>query len=148
MVSAYEVVEIARKSGKVEKGTNEVTKAIERGTAKFVVIADDVEPKEVIQHLPLLCDEKGIPYTIVDSKKKLGIAVGINVSTASVAIIEAGKSASQLLTLGKSTAKTAAKVKQVSVEKTEEKEKKEEKPKSEPEKAPEEVEQAKSTEQK
>jgi len=26
MVSAYEVVEIARKSGKVEKGTNEVTK--------------------------------------------------------------------------------------------------------------------------
>ena len=145
MVSAYEVVEIARKSGKVEKGTNEVTKAIERGTAKFVVIADDVEPKEIIQHLPLLCDEKGIPYTTVDSKKKLGVAVGINVSTASVAIIEAGKAASQLLTLGKSTAKAAAKVKLV--EKTEEiEEKKEEK--SEPEKVPEEVKQAKSTEQK
>ncbi len=106
MVSAYEIVEQARKTGKVEKGTNEVTKAIERGTAKFVVIADDVEPKEVIQHIPLLCEEKRIPYTRVDSKKKLGVAAGINVAAASVAIIDAGDAASQLKTFSEKTPKT------------------------------------------
>ena len=87
----YQTIETARKTGKVDKGTNEVTKAIERGQAKMVVVAEDVSPKEVVQHLAALCKEKGIPCESVDSKKKLGIAVGINVSTASVAIIDAGK---------------------------------------------------------
>ena len=41
MVSIYELIEKARKTGKVEKGTNEVTKAIERGTAKFVAYGSD-----------------------------------------------------------------------------------------------------------
>ena len=90
MVSAYELIEKARKTGKVEKGTNEVTKAIERGTAKFIVYAVDVEPKEIVQHLPILCKEKKIPYAEVDKKEKLGIAVGLNVPCASVAVIDAG----------------------------------------------------------
>ncbi len=85
------MIETARKTGKVDKGTNEVTKAIERGQAKMVVIAEDVSPKEIIQHLEVLCKEKGIPCEKADSKKKLGISAGINVSTASVAIINAGK---------------------------------------------------------
>ena len=58
MVSVYDVVEKARKTGKVEKGTNEVTKAVERGTAKLVVYATDVEPKEIVMHLPIICKEK------------------------------------------------------------------------------------------
>ncbi len=90
MNSAYEIIEKARKTGKIEKGTNEVTKAVERGTAKLVVIAEDVQPKEVVQHLPVLCKEKGIEVMTVDSKQKLGVAAGINVPTASVAVIEAG----------------------------------------------------------
>jgi large subunit ribosomal protein L7Ae len=91
MVSdTYTIIEKARKSGKIEKGTNEVTKAIERGVAKFVVYASDVEPKEIVQHIPLLCKEKKIPCKEVDSKKKLGIAAGLTVSSSSVAIIEAG----------------------------------------------------------
>jgi len=89
-MDSYEIVEIAKKTGKVDKGTNEVTKAIERGHAKLVVFAEDVQPKEIVQHLPALCEEKGIPYLKVDSKKKLGVAVGINTATASVAVIEAG----------------------------------------------------------
>lgn len=88
MVDIYEIVEKARKSGKVEKGTNEVTKAIERGTAKLVVAAADVDPKEIVQHLPILCKEKNIPYHDADSKQKLGIAAGLNVGCASVAVIE------------------------------------------------------------
>ena len=86
----YNIVERARKTGKIEKGTNEVTKAVELGTAKLVLYAKDVEPKEIVAHLPILCKEKNIPCVEVDSKQKLGIAVGIPVSTASVAVIEAG----------------------------------------------------------
>lgn len=97
MVSAYEIVEIARKTGKIEKGINEVTKAIERATAKLVVIADDVQPKEITQHIPMLCQEKNIAFANVDSKKKLGVSAGINVSTAAVAVIEAGEASSQLI---------------------------------------------------
>ena len=84
----YQIIETARKTGKVEKGTNEVTKAIERGTAKFVAYASDVEPKEIVQHIPLLCKEKNILCKEVDNKQKLGIAVGIPVSSSSVAVIE------------------------------------------------------------
>lgn len=90
MADAYSIIEKARKSGKIEKGTNEVTKAIERGTAKFVAYASDVEPKEVVQHIPMLCKEKKIPCKEVDSKQKLGVAAGIPVSSSSVAVIDAG----------------------------------------------------------
>ena len=89
-MDAYELVERVRKEGKMEKGTNEVTKAIERGTAKLVVYASDVEPKEIIQHIPALCKEKGIQFKEVESKQKLGIAVGLPVSASSVAIIDSG----------------------------------------------------------
>jgi large subunit ribosomal protein L7Ae len=90
MIDIYSIVEKARRTGKVEKGTNEVTKAIERSTAKIVVYATDVEPKEIVQHIPLLCKEKNILCKEVDSKQKLGIAVGIPVSASSVAIIDLG----------------------------------------------------------
>jgi len=91
MASVYEIVEKAKQTGKIEKGINEVTKAIERGTAKFVVIAKDVEPKEITQHIPILCKEKNIPCEEVDSKEKLGIAAGIKVPASSIAIIEPGE---------------------------------------------------------
>jgi large subunit ribosomal protein L7Ae len=90
MVSVYDIIEKARKTGKIEKGTNEVTKAIERGTAKLVAYASDVEPKEIVQHLPILCKEKKIPCAEVDKKQKLGIAVGLSVSCSSVAVINMG----------------------------------------------------------
>jgi len=86
----YTIVEKARKTGKIEKGTNEVTKAIERGTAKLVVAASDVDPKEITQHLAIICKEKGVKYGEVDSRQKLGISVGIGVPCSSVAVIEAG----------------------------------------------------------
>jgi len=86
----YTIIEKARKTGKIEKGTNEVTKAIERGTAKLVAYAADVEPKEIVQHIPILCKEKNILCKEVDSKQKLGIAVGIPVAASSVAVIQGG----------------------------------------------------------
>lgn len=88
--AAYEALHIASETGNVRKGTNETTKAVERGRAKLVVIAEDVDPPEVVAHLPLLCDERKISYVFVPSKEKLGASAGIDVYTASACIIEAG----------------------------------------------------------
>jgi len=101
MIDAYNLIEKARKTGKIEKGTNEVTKAIERGTAKFVAYSSDVEPKEIVQHIPLLCKEKGIPCQEVDNKQKLGIVAGLPVSASSIVIIEAGEADSEIASLSK-----------------------------------------------
>ncbi|MEM0361485.1 MAG: 50S ribosomal protein L7Ae [Sulfolobales archaeon] len=88
---AYEALKKVRETGgKIKKGTNETTKAVERGIAKLVLIAEDVDPPEVVMHLPLLCEEKKVPYLYVPSKKRLGESVGIEVSAASVAVVEPG----------------------------------------------------------
>ena len=98
-MDVYQIIEKAKRTGKIEKGTNEVTKAIERGTAKFVAYAADVEPKEIVQHIPALCKEKGIPCMEADNKQKLGIAVGIPVKASSVAVIEAGEAEQDIISL-------------------------------------------------
>ncbi len=86
----YEAVRVAHQSGKVKKGTNEVTKAIERGISKLVIIAEDVEPAEVVAHLPILCEEHGIPYGFVPSRQELGKSLGIDVTSAAAAILDSG----------------------------------------------------------
>lgn len=86
----YKLVEMAKSTGKVKRGVNETTKAVERGLAKLVIIAEDVEPPEIVAHLPILCEEKGIPYTYVPSKQDLGIKSGIEVAASSIAVIDAG----------------------------------------------------------
>tara|TARA_Y100000310_G_scaffold145018_2_gene144388 strand:- start:69 stop:365 length:297 start_codon:yes stop_codon:yes gene_type:complete len=91
MVTVYDVVEKASKTGKVDRGVNEVTKAVERGVAKLVVVASDVDPKELTQHLPILCNEKNIKFIEADSKEKIGISAGINVPCAAIAVIELGE---------------------------------------------------------
>ena len=92
--AAYEALQIANQTGSVRKGTNETTKAVERGKAKLVVIAEDVDPPEVIAHLPLLCEERKIPYIFVPDKRKLGTSAGIDVPAASVSITEVGDAVS------------------------------------------------------
>lgn len=86
----YQALEMSRDTGKIRRGVNETTKAIERGIAKLVVIGEDVDPPEIVAHLPILCEEKNIPYVYVPSKKDLGTASGISVPTSSIAIVEAG----------------------------------------------------------
>ena len=91
-----QILEKARTTGKIRKGTNETTKAVERGKAKLVIIAEDVDPPEIVMHLPVLCEEKNIPYVYVPSKKELGAAAGLQVSAASAAIIDAGEARKEL----------------------------------------------------
>jgi large subunit ribosomal protein L7Ae len=93
---AYQVIQVARDSGKVRKGTNESTKAVERAVAKLVVIAEDVDPPQVVAHLPILCDERKIPYLFVPSKLELGHAAGIDVGCAAVSVLDGGEGAKTL----------------------------------------------------
>jgi len=86
----YEALRVASETGKVKKGTNEATKAIERGVSKLIVIAEDVEPPEVVAHLPILCEERGTSYAFVPSKQELGKALGIEVTSAAAAILDSG----------------------------------------------------------
>jgi large subunit ribosomal protein L7Ae len=78
------------KDSKIRKGMNECTKSIERGQAKLVVMAEDVSPPEILYHVPLLCEEKKIPYAYLSSKKNLGKAVNINVGSSAIAIDNVG----------------------------------------------------------
>jgi len=94
--AAYESLRQARATGKVKKGTNEVTKAVERGQAKLVVLAEDVDPPEVVAHLPILCEEKKIPYVFVPSKAQMGPPLGLKVGAAAACIIDGGE-AEQLM---------------------------------------------------
>ena len=95
-----EAVEIARTTGKISKGANEATKAIEKGNAKLVVYAADVNPKEVVMHLPLLCKEKNVLCVEISKKEDLGAAAGLPVATAAVAVVKEGEAKSLLSELG------------------------------------------------
>ncbi|MFT4250683.1 MAG: ribosomal L7Ae/L30e/S12e/Gadd45 family protein [Candidatus Woesearchaeota archaeon] len=91
MEDVLQAIEVARATGKIRKGVNEVTKAVERGRASIVAVANDVSPKELILHLEPLCKEKGVQYVAdVAGKEELGAAAGIARPTVCVAITQAG----------------------------------------------------------
>ena len=139
MSEALELLARSREKGKIRIGVNEVTKAVEREVAKLVLVAEDVEPKEIVMHIPLICDEKKIPYCPVKTKKELGEKAGIGVGTSSVAITDAGTAKKELGELEKklfelkSAVKPAAKkeAKPSEEKPAEKKEAKTEKPKAE-----------------
>jgi len=97
----YDLVETAKNSGKIRKGTNEVTKSIERSNAKLVIMAEDVTPPEILMHIPALCEERKIVYVYIPSKKELGSAAGLEVPTASIAISDAGEGKEVLMQVNK-----------------------------------------------
>ncbi len=88
---ALEALEVARDTGKIKKGSNEATKAVERGLAALVLIGSDVDPEEIVMHLPALCEEKKIPYLFVKKQNDIGAASGLEVGSAAAAIVKTGK---------------------------------------------------------
>ena len=88
---ALEALEVARDTGSIKKGTNETTKAVERGNAELVYIAEDVSPEEIVMHLPELADEKGIAYVFVETQEDVGHACGLEVGSAAAAIVDSGE---------------------------------------------------------
>ncbi|MFO8016106.1 MAG: ribosomal L7Ae/L30e/S12e/Gadd45 family protein [Candidatus Woesearchaeota archaeon] len=99
---AYEIIEAANSTGKIRKGANEATKALEKGKAKLVVIAKDISPPEVVMHLPVLAKEKGIPCVEVPSKEELGASAGLGISTAAIAVVQEGEAKKSIAELAKS----------------------------------------------
>jgi large subunit ribosomal protein L7Ae len=88
---ALQLIQVAHETGRIRVGTNEVTKSSERSEAKLVIMAEDVDPAEILVHIPMLCEEKRIPYLYVPKKQQLGASAGLSKSSASVAVVEAGE---------------------------------------------------------
>tara|TARA_B100000945_G_scaffold113828_1_gene90213 strand:+ start:8299 stop:8679 length:381 start_codon:yes stop_codon:yes gene_type:complete len=81
------------KEGAICRGSNEVTKAAERGVAKLIVMAEDINPPELLAHIPMICEEKEIPFGYVRHQEYLGKESGLpeGVKTASIALLEIPK---------------------------------------------------------
>ena len=88
---ALEALEMARDTGKIKKGANEATKAIERSLAALVLIGADVEPEEIVMHLGPLCEEKKIPFVYISKQNDIGAASGLEVGSTAAAIVKPGK---------------------------------------------------------
>ncbi len=87
----YQAIELAKTTGKLKKGVNEVTKVVERGQAKLVAYASDITPAEIVMHIPLLCKERKTACYKVGTKEELGAAAGLGIPTAAVAIVVEGE---------------------------------------------------------
>ncbi|MGC8670023.1 MAG: 50S ribosomal protein L7Ae [Candidatus Micrarchaeia archaeon] len=122
VAKTYEALQLAKQTGVVKKGSNEVTKSVERGLASFVVIAGDVDPEEVVIHIPTICEQKKVAYSYVPSKLDLGKSIGLNVPCTAVAIENPGKAESSIKDI-------ISKVTGVSQKSEKPKEKEEQKPK-------------------
>jgi len=90
---ALEALTVASDSGRVRKGANEATKGIESQTSILVFIAEDVEPEEVVMHLPEICKQRQVPFIYIPTKKELGGACGLPVPCAAIAIDKPGNAA-------------------------------------------------------
>jgi len=73
-----DLVQQASHYKQLKKGANEATKTLNRGMAEFIVLTADTEPLEILLHLPLLCEDKNVPYVFVLSKTALGRACGVS----------------------------------------------------------------------
>lgn len=93
---AIEVLEVARDTGSVRKGTNETTKAVERGNAELILIAEDVQPEEIVMHLPELADEKNVSFIFVENQTDIGHAAGLEVGCAAAAVVDPGQARDDL----------------------------------------------------
>lgn len=73
-----DVAQQAQNLRQLKKGANEATKTLNRGISEFIIMAADTEPIEILLHLPLLCEDKNVPYVFVPSKTALGRACGVS----------------------------------------------------------------------
>ncbi|CAH9080074.1 unnamed protein product [Cuscuta epithymum] len=73
----HDLVSQAANFKQLKKGANEATKTLNRGISEFIVMAADTEPLEILLHLPLLAEDKNVPYVFVKSKEALGRACGV-----------------------------------------------------------------------
>jgi len=109
----YEILKKAKGTGFITKGILETTRAVEKGTAKLVVIAKNVKPKKLISHLPNLCRYKNIPVFWITSKEKLGKIIGLEIPSTTCAIVNEGEAKDLLERLKPKKVQTKGKFKGV-----------------------------------
>ncbi|MCQ2819682.1 MAG: ribosomal L7Ae/L30e/S12e/Gadd45 family protein [archaeon] len=73
-----DLINKAMQKKRIKKGANEATKTLNRGISDLIVLAADATPLEIVLHLPLLCEDKNVPYIFVESQKLLGRACGVS----------------------------------------------------------------------
>mmetsp|Transcript_13788 Transcript_13788/g.19721 ORF Transcript_13788/g.19721 Transcript_13788/m.19721 type:complete len:124 (-) Transcript_13788:559-930(-) len=77
-IALLDLVQQATNYKQTKKGANEATKTLNRGISEMIIMAADAEPIEILLHLPLLCEDKNVPYVFVPSKIALGRACGVS----------------------------------------------------------------------
>lgn len=97
-VNILDLVQQAANYKQIKKGANEATKTLNRGISEFIIMSADAEPLEILLHLPLLCEDKNVPYVFVPSKVALGRACGVSrpVIAASITSNEASQLGPQI----------------------------------------------------
>ncbi|KAF2805079.1 L30e-like protein [Mytilinidion resinicola] len=86
---SQEILDLVQQAGnyrQLKKGANEATKTLNRGIAEILVLAADTSPLAILLHLPLLCEDKNVPYVYVPSKMALGRACGVSRSVIAASI--------------------------------------------------------------
>ena len=82
----HKLVKKASGAKVVRRGVKEVVKALRKGEKGFCIIAGDISPIDVISHLPIMCEDRNIPYIYVPSKHDLGTAASTKRPTSCVLI--------------------------------------------------------------
>ncbi|XP_029925458.1 H/ACA ribonucleoprotein complex subunit 2-like protein [Myripristis murdjan] len=72
----YKCVKKAAKQKQIRRGVKEVQKFINKGEKGIVVLAGDTLPIDVYCHLPVMCEDRSLPYAYVPSKVDLGSSAG------------------------------------------------------------------------
>lgn len=86
-VNILDLVQQANNYKQLKKGANEATKTLNRGISELIVLAADTEPLAILLHLPLLCEDKNVPYVFVPSRQALGRACGVSRSVIACSIL-------------------------------------------------------------
>ncbi|XP_017490836.1 PREDICTED: NHP2-like protein 1 homolog, partial [Rhagoletis zephyria] len=97
----FNVLQQANNYKQLKKGANEATKTLNRNLSELIVMAADTEPLEILLHLPLLCEDKNVPYVFIRSKHALGRACGVSrqIIACSITTSEGSMLKSQIETL-------------------------------------------------
>ncbi|XP_057339917.1 H/ACA ribonucleoprotein complex subunit 2-like protein [Microplitis mediator] len=72
----------------LRNGLKDVQKHLRKGEKGIVIFAGDVFPIEIMCHLPIVCEDKEIPYCFVPSRQDIGTAMGVKRGSLMVLIKE------------------------------------------------------------
>mmetsp|Transcript_3080 Transcript_3080/g.4529 ORF Transcript_3080/g.4529 Transcript_3080/m.4529 type:complete len:133 (+) Transcript_3080:78-476(+) len=89
--SILELIRQTQRQKLVKRGANEVTKAVNRNKAAICVLAADAKPIEILMHLPLICEDKNVPYVFLKSKSALGSACNVSREVIAATILKPDK---------------------------------------------------------